>query len=322
MNRRLLAPALLCTVVAGCGGGEPSFPPGTPAAVEEVVTLPDATWSMASDTRSLWVQVGDTGAARIELESGDVGATVPDVQGMIFANDRLWASTGGAVLELDPVSGETVRRSPLPRLSGFLAFGDGAVWAYRWSADATGVESVLEIDPLTLRVVSEVPVSDCEEARGIAYAFETVWIACKDSDHVLRVVPGKNRVVATIPTGQGPHHLAEGAGSMWVTNYRDNTVSRIDPAANEVVATVPDVGAGIGIASVDGGIWGAGTEGLGRIDPVSNRVDEVIPLDPLLVPRGDYYYEIVPVEASLWVSTVGRGQAAPAGGEVWRVELP
>jgi YVTN family beta-propeller protein len=307
----VLSSALAAIALSGCGGGGDSVPEGTPEAVDEVVSFTEATWSMASDGESLWVLTDDESASRVDLGSGDLSGEAPGVLGVEFGRGSLWGSTGDAVVELDSRTGATLRSRPVPGVSDWLVWADGSLWAYRWKEGDSEVASVIRIDAESLRVTDEISVSDCNAARELLYAFDSVWIACKDSGHVLRVVPASTRVVAAIPTGSGPHHLAEGAGSVWVTNHSDNTVSRIDPATNTVVATIPDVGAGIGIAFAGDAIWAAGANGLGRIDPASNRIEQEIPL----VPLGDYYYEIVPVEDSLWISTVDRKQ-------VWRIPLP
>jgi streptogramin lyase len=247
--------------------------------------------------------------AQVVLESGELGPSAPDALAVAFDQGRLWVSTEREVRELDPRTGETLRSAPIRGISSWLAFGGGRVWAYRWSADREDVVSVLQIDPGTLRVVETIPVSHCSDAREVMYAGQGVWIACKGSGHVLRVSPETGEALI-IATGGRPHQLAKGAGSVWVTNL-ENTVSRIDVSSNDVVATVTDIGAGAAIAFADGAIWSAGVYGLGRIDPTSNRIDAEIPL----IPTGGDYYELVPVEGALWLSTVHRQ-------EVWRVELP
>ena len=296
-------------LVAGCGGDDGvALPEGTPDAVEEVVVFARPTWGMASDGASLWVQTDDEGAERVDLASGEIAGQAPGVVDLEFGSGRLWASTDDRVEELNPLTGGVRRSRRVPGI-GFLSLSQGALWSYRWGRDDE-LASVLQLDPDTLRVVRELPVTDCLEPREILYAFASVWIACKGSGHVLRVVPSRNRVIAAIETGAGPHHLVAGAGSVWVTNYKDDTVSRIDPATNEAVATVAGVGAGIGMAFTKGSLWAAGTHGLGKIDPASNRVVEEVPL----VELGDYYPDLVPVEDSLWVSTLDRQQA-------WRIPL-
>src|SRR5262245_40896910 len=63
------------------------------------------------------------------------------------------------------------------------------------------------------------------------------WIA----PEVVRVASADPVVVATVPVGASPRHVALNAANRraYVTNLDSNTVSVIDTASNSVIATVP-----------------------------------------------------------------------------------
>jgi YVTN family beta-propeller protein len=120
-------------------------------------------------------------------------------------------------------------------------------------------------------------------AAGLASGAGAVWTLIETDSNggkAVRVDPRTDRVVATIPVGEGPTEAVHGAGALWVTNSQDNTVTRIDPTSNKAVATIP-VGAGpnsIGYAA--GAVWVANSQDttVTRIDPTRNKVVATIPV--------------------------------------------
>ena len=58
-----------------------------------------------------------------------------------------------------------------------------------------------------------------------------MWVTNYYGQTVSRIDPTVDRVVQTIPVGNGPTGVAVGDGSVWVANASDGTVSRIDPVS-------------------------------------------------------------------------------------------
>src|SRR4051812_42413274 len=71
------------------------------------------------------------------------------------------------------------------------------------------------------------------EPRAVAVDENSVWVANRADGSVLRIDPGTNKVLASIPAGREPYGIAVGAGSVWVANRGDGTVVRIDPGTNK-----------------------------------------------------------------------------------------
>jgi YVTN family beta-propeller protein len=72
---------------------------------------------------------------------------------------------------------------------------------------------------------------------------------------VSQIDPSTNRLLRTLPVGDGPIGVAAGEGAVWVTNHREGTVTRIDPASGRVVATI-EVGPNPDhVAAGEGGVW-------------------------------------------------------------------
>jgi YVTN family beta-propeller protein len=194
-----------------------------------------------------------------------------------------------------PRGGKVVASIRIPRGSGGLAVGEGAVWATSNSASA-----LLRIDPKRNTVIARIklkPNNPCPAfpaaCSEVAAGEGAVWVSHTSDNTVSRVDPQTNRVVATIPVGRHPDGIAVSPGAVWVANSGGPTVnsggptvSRIDPAANRVVATI-ETGPSraccsdfMQLTAGGGSVW-VGVPYLSsvvRIDPATNTVRATIRL--------------------------------------------
>jgi virginiamycin B lyase len=146
---------------------------------------------------------------------------------------------------------------------------------------------------------------------GMAFGAGSLWVA--GGDHVTRIDPAGNRVVATIPLSTssghaavGPSGLAFGAGAVWVPMAVPGAVWRIDPASNRVVARISLGGPlreAISVSATRGAVWiasrGEGERGvLFRVDPARQRVVAELALDG--VPTA-----VAASPTAAWVATAG-----------------
>jgi YVTN family beta-propeller protein len=121
-----------------------------------------------------------------------------------------------------------------------------------------------------------------------------------DANAVGLINPETNAIVAEVPVGATPSHLAVGDGAVWVTNADGDTVSRIDPLKRTVVQTISVGSSPSGIAIGNGAVWVANSlDGtVSRIDPGTNKV--VQPIDVGNGPGGIAY-----AAGSVWVANTG-----------------
>jgi YVTN family beta-propeller protein len=130
--------------------------------------------------------------------------------------------------------------------------------------------------------------------------------ATRASGNSLAVVdPDGNRVVASIPTGVQPAHVAAGAGYLWVANLGDDTVTQIAPRERSVVSTTsPGMTVG-GVAADAGGVWIGDIRRtrLVRLDPSFQRPSVVRSVRIAPYPEG--------------FGQRGENQVAIAYGSVW-----
>jgi DNA-binding beta-propeller fold protein YncE len=261
------------------------------APIVDVLDVGGSGWAMTKSGGALWIQVDPPVDAivRLDLETQSATPAVRAGHKPESGPEGLWVLGGGWLARIDPASGEEDLRIPM---GGQFALADGAGWLLN---DA----GLHRIDITSGRVGEPVPLDssfECGSAKGLAVAFESAWLACKEG-HVVRIDSTTGRTT-TIATGAGAHTFAVTDDAVWVTNYEANTVSRIDASTN-AVTTIDDVGHGVGITTGDGSVWASTFTGIARIDPVTATIVEEVFLG-----SGEYY-ELVWDDGMIWASTRG-----------------
>jgi streptogramin lyase len=261
----------------------------------DVIDMHTPTWALAVDDRSVWVQVGDVGMGRIDRATNtDTGIRVNEVPQMEFEGPDLWAlDVGTGIVKVDPISGAILRTIPV--ISGFYITVDGTT---AWVTD-TG-HSLDRVDLTTGKVVKSIDVPNTPKEMAVFAG--SVWVACDQGGSVARIDIATNKVRAVIPAGNRPVNLAVGEGAVWVWNH-ERQLLRINPATNKVVATIDGVAEtlGVGVAVGGGSVWVAMPGGIGRVDPASNTVVDVIPLG------AGGYVDLAWYDGELWASSTDRG---------------
>ena len=267
----------------------PSLPPGVTA-----IEMGSDTWSLAVDDRSVWVQVGDVGIGRIDrAQNTDTGQRVPEVPAMQFEGTDLWAlDEGTGIVRLDSQTGAVL--DTIPGISGAYIVVDGTT---AWVADVG--HSVDRVNLKTGKVVATINVP--AGPKEMVVLDGSVWVVCDTAGIVARIDTATNKVVAQIPGGVRPGNLAAGEGAVWVWNHGQELL-RIDPSANKVVARIPGISEtlGAGVAVGGGFVWAAVPTGIGRIDPNTNSIVDVIPLG-----EGGYV-DLAWFDGDLWASSTDR----------------
>jgi streptogramin lyase len=246
---------------------------------------------MTKSGGALWIQVDPPidAIVRLDLATRSAMPAVSAGHKPESGPEGLWVLGGGWLARGDSDSGEEDLRIPM---GGLFALAEGAGWLLN-------DEGLHRIDVSTGTVGEPVPLdgsSACGSPKGLAVAFSSAWLACKEG-HVVRIEIATGRTI-TIATGVGAHTLALTEDAVWVTNYEANTVSRIDASTNDVT-TIDDVGHGVGITSGGGWVWASTFTGIARIDPATATIVEEVFLG-----AGEYY-ELVWDDGIIWVSTRG-----------------
>jgi len=152
---------------------------------------------------------------------------LPKPTALALDGHTLWVATADGQLHRINTATGADRLGASTALVSRIRVGQGGVWLL--TADG----KVLRLDRRTGRILAQVPGSF--QAADLAVGAEGVWVYDQHQGAVLRIDPGTNRVVRTIPVISQPlvelysRVLALGAGAVWVLDKAGATVVRVDP---------------------------------------------------------------------------------------------
>lgn len=252
------------------------------------------TWTLTVDDASVWVQDGDDVIRRIDRATNVVGGRAPwDFTQMQLQDGQLWGLRfGSGIVRIDPLTGTVTQE--IAGVSGFNLVVDGST---AWVSDAGHTVDRVDLEAGEVVASIDVPAGP----REMIVFDSDVWVACDEAGVVARIDADTNTVSATIDAGWRPVNLAGGEGAVWVRN-QDPSLLRIDPATNNVVATIDGVAQadGTGVAVGGGAVWVVVSNGIGRLDPATNEIVDVIRIG-----RGAYV-DLVWFDGELWASSTDR----------------
>jgi YVTN family beta-propeller protein len=207
------------------------------------------------------------------VAADSVGASPSDVAS---TSDSAWVTStdGQTVAQLDLRTGRIRQTIPVGSGAGAVAADEHGVWVANSLAG-----NVTWIDPKATNPVLE-RIRAGTAPVGLALDGDTLWVASRDDQTLVRIDARSGIVMGRIPVGAAPRAVAVGAGSVWVADELRNAVFRIDPQKRKIVAQV-NIGTGpVSVAVGAGSVWVAnnvdGT--VSRIDPARNVVAETIPV--------------------------------------------
>ena len=197
-------------------------------------TLPGISGSyLAVDGRTAWVSDGGHSVDRVDLETGDIVATIDVPTGpkeLVVSDGAVWVTceAAGVVARIDIATNALVAEIPTGPEPVSVATGEGAVWVWRRGG------ALLRIDPATNEIVAEILspaqplIAPTVFVAGLAVGGGSVWVG--SSDGINRVDPAVNEIVEILPVGPDDFFdLAWFDGELWATSIHRNFVYRIDP---------------------------------------------------------------------------------------------
>ena len=311
-------------VVAGCGGDDSGSEEPSTTVAEEETALPEAIpvegaptvdiedrlireikvdegpgW-LLSAFGSLWVKEDHGEVLRVDTESGDILAEIPDgdwaqpiCQGLGASEDAIWSCPReGVVARIDPKTesleqtlriDKTVDQTRLPSVNGQL-------WVL-----TDGGETLTPIDTETNKPGPAIDLGSA--CADVTASEDELWVSCYVDNRVLRIDPATGEIVTEIELDR-PRTIALGE-DLWVGT--ELGVAQLEPESLEVIALYD------AYPGVDGAIF-AGTDDvwireshpapfLTRIDPDAHEVVETIEA-PKLKTGGD----VIVIGESVWAS--------------------
>ena len=313
-------------------------------------------YALAAGPGAVWVGpnmepfYGSTNVLRIDPSEYKVAATIPTniyfFLTMASGEDSVWVPSSGSLFRIDMNRDEIVAEIPLWDYSEGIAVGEGAVWV---GHDG----KVSRIDINTNTVVAEIPVGRDTWER-IAAGEGGVWVLKMGDSMVYRIDPLTNQVVAEISLGppyrdsfwtilarKGVWHglaemgwvshtatwipfkgIAAGEGAVWVAKgaERAPALLRIDPRTNTVVSEIQIPGEPLSVIAHAGYVWVATRSTLVRVNPTSNKVEDV-----LTIPSGpecpQAYSTVTAAGDSLWYLQSTRAERPTGNACLWRVKF-
>ena len=287
----LFAVAIVAAVLVLVLGGEGGIvaPPNSVAAIdpatqEVVATIPvgDTPTAVAANDDWVWVINSNDGAgtiSRIDASSKRRVSTFSVVGtpvDLLAAAGSLWIGTDeGRVFRIEPSTDTEEESWELPnagesspfvidRGAGFLAYGEGAVWAASFRA-------ISRIDPATVQLVP----AKASAWGPLAFGFRSLW-APSTRTGLVRFAPATLRRKATVQLPFSPVDVTTGAGSVWLPDDEGRRVWQIDPARNVVMSTYDVRGRAFSVAVGEGAVWAPTDDGaLARIDPAAGTTERI-----------------------------------------------
>jgi streptogramin lyase len=207
-----------------------------------------------------------------------------------------------ALFKLDQATGRRLARVALPDSPQTVAVGWHAVWAGLGTLEPDVPDTLVKIDPRTLRVVATYPMP--EGVRGLVPTPSGLWIVHRLAPAVSRFDPGTGKITRRVGVGENPPGAAAyGAGAVWVTIPLEDTVTRVDVKSGTKVSNGVDRRP-TGIAARGSQIWVTSyiDHTLRRLEPKTGR-----PTGPL-IPVALNPYALTLTADSIWLTAVGAGE--------------
>jgi YVTN family beta-propeller protein len=239
-------------------------------------------------------------------------------------DDTVASLDENTVGRIDPSGAKITKQVPVGDGPHALAVGAGSVWAAN-SVDGT----VTRIDREGGQIV--IPVGD--DTSGMAFGEGSLWVTDRQDETLYQISPKTNRVVDSIPVGNGPAAVAVAAGAVWIASDVHRSLKKIDIASGSS-REIPLGSNPTAIAAGGGAVWVASEEG-GTVFRVEPRTRVVA--NPVTVGGGPVSLAVG--EGAVWVANrqdatvsridpatnavdpiaVGKGPTAVAVGEgaVW-----
>jgi streptogramin lyase len=210
----IITVAALAGAAAGCGTQSASGARGpTRAVLTTIFRLP--VLGIATGEGAAWATTGNA-VLRIEPGTDRASQVLSDprasLTGIAFGAGSLWVEDAAGLLRVNPATGRITAR--IGAHVSVLSFGEGALWAL----SGLGGGLLIRIDPATNAVRTfPLPAGKIED---LAAGEGAVWVsvAMPPSVGLLRVDPATGRVVARISGNHLFGQVAVGNGMVWASD--------------------------------------------------------------------------------------------------------
>ena len=238
-----------------------------------------AAWAVAATVLAAASTGCATNTAGREAQHGPRRAVVTTtfqlagIAGVATGGGAAWATTGNAVLRIDPHTDRASQFLTDPGASlASVAFGGRQPVGQRQAG-------ILRVDPRTGKVTARVGV----HASALSFGEGALWtLTYLGGWQLVRIDPATNAVRAFPLQAGKTWGLAAGEGAVWVpaTCPAFGCLLRVDPATGRVTARVAERHLFGQVSVGDGAVWVSDGAAVTRIDPRTDRPAATVPLSP------------------------------------------
>jgi DNA-binding SARP family transcriptional activator/ABC-type branched-subunit amino acid transport system substrate-binding protein len=203
-----------------------NLPVGPPGSDFDALAAGLSRRHVAATTDAVWVIGPDLAVSRIDPRSNEIVATIADLQAENIAagEGEVWATSGGEVVEIDPVRNAVASRTELTEYGlSDIAIGAGSAWL----ADP-GVGKVWRIE--TGSPGAPVQIDVVPWVASVTFGSGGLWATSEVADEVHRIDPRSNTaaMVGRVPSPRG---IGAGDQAIWVAVARSPSAGAPLPEA-------------------------------------------------------------------------------------------
>ena len=209
-------------VVAGCGGDDSGSEEPSTTVAEEETALPEAIPVEGAPT----VDIEDRLIREIKVDEGPGW--------LLSAFGSLWVKEDhGEVLRVDTESGDILAEIPDGDWAQPICQGLGASEDAIWSCPREGV--VARIDPKTESLEQTLRIDKTVDQTRLPSVNGQLWVLTDGGETLTPIDTETNKPGPAIDLGSACADVTASEDELWVSCYVDNRVLRIDPATGEIV---------------------------------------------------------------------------------------
>lgn len=199
-------------------------------------------------------------AARVVREFGPFDGK-PNVGGVTFDGQQVWAAVGDRIQAIDPVTGQPGRAIGVPAHAG-TAFDGKHLYQISESR-------IQKIDASTGRVVATLPAPGGGGDSGLAWAEGVLWVGVYRDRRIHQIDAETGELLRTLESDRFVTGVSWSHGELWHATWEgdESDIRKIDPDSGEVLEHI-QLPAGITVSGLEAdgtGQFFCGGGGTGRV---------------------------------------------------------
>ena len=182
-------------------------------------------------------------AAHVVREFGPFPDT-PNVGGVTFDGNNVWAACGDRLNAIDPATGKVQRSLDVPAHAG-TAFDGQHLYQISES-------QIRKIDPATGKVLSTIPAPGSGGDSGMAWAEGSLWVGEYRARKIHQVDPATGKVLRSIHSNRFVTAVTWHGDELWHATWEgdESELRHVDEKSGEVIETL-ELPAGVNVSGLE-----------------------------------------------------------------------